>query len=100
MQIILISDWSGLVEYVGGCVETKKDQGREVIEKYQKALLSLVVEMIKKTQYRVNSSELSQLDDVSVNEEGWTEWQQFLITIIELTMRVGEILPEQVNNEL
>lgn len=90
--------WSGLVEYVGGCVETKKDQGREIIEKYQEALLSLVVEIIKKSQYRVNSLELSQLDEVGVNEEGWTEWQLFLITIIELTMKVGEILPEQVQS--
>ena len=89
--------WSGLVDYVQGCVASRvTSEGVEIIKKYQEAMMTLVVEMWKKAQFRVNSDELRQLDNVTVTEDGVTEWQQFLTTIVELTMKVTELLPDQV----
>ena len=88
--------WTGLVDYVSGSVENRKEAGEEVLKKYQEALLTLVVEIIKKSQFRLNRSELNTLDNTSVGEEGMTEWGQFLFQVLELTMKVAELLPEQV----
>ena len=88
--------WTGLVDYVSGSVENRKKAGEEVLKKYQEALLTLVVEIIKKSQFRLNRSELNTLDNTSVGEEGMTEWGQFLFQVLELTMKVAELLPEQV----
>ena len=88
--------WSGLLDYVQGCVENRKDSGEEIIKKYQEALLTLVVEILKKAQFGLNCAELEQLDNTNVTEDGMTEWQQFLSQTIELAMRVAELFPEQV----
>jgi len=88
--------WSGLVDYIQGCVDSRKDGGAEIVKKYQEALLTLVVEILKKAQFRINSDELRLLDNTVITDEGTTEWQQFLTTIVELTMKVADLLPEQV----
>ena len=88
--------WTGLVDYVSGSVENRKDAGEEILKKYQEALLTLVVEILKKSQFRLNGSELNQLDNTSIGEDGMTEWGQFLFQVLELTMKVTELLPEQV----
>lgn len=88
--------WGGVVDYIQGSLETRKETGVALLAKYQEALLSLVMELLKKIQWRVNSQQLVQLDDEVVTADGNTEWQQFLYTIIELIMKVAELLPEDV----
>ena len=88
--------WSGLVDYVRGSIEAKKDQDTEIIEKYQEVLMSLVMEILKKCQFRLNSEELNQIDNETVGEDGLTEWQHFIIQVIELVMKISDVLPQQV----
>ena len=88
--------WSGLVDYVQGCVENRGEVGEEVLKKYQEALLTLVVEVLKKSQFRLNSGELSQLSTAAAADPAAvSEWQQFLCGVLELVMKVAELLPEQ-----
>jgi len=88
--------WSGVVDYIQGSIETRKEVGIALLSKYQEALQSLVIELFKKFQFRLNSKHLAQLDNDIITSEGTTEWHQFLYTIIELIMKVAELLPEEV----
>ena len=88
--------WSSLVDYIQGSMETRPDSGEEVLKKYEEALLSLVVELLKKSQFRLNGAALSELDNKTVTEEGSTELRQFHTQITEIVMKISELLPEQV----
>merc|ERR1719192_1339465 len=77
-------------------METRPDSGEEVLKKYEEALLSLVVELLKKSQFRLNGAALSELDNKTVTEEGSTELRQFHTQITEIVMKISELLPEQV----
>ena len=88
--------WSSLVDYIQGSLETRADSGEEVLKKYQEALLSLVVEILKKSQFRLNGAALSELDSKTVTEDGNTELRQFHTEVTEIVMRISELLPEQV----
>ena len=88
--------WASLVDFIQGSMETRADSGEEVLKKYEEALLSLVVEILKKSQFRLNGAALSELDSKTVTEDGNTELRQFHMEVTEIVMKISELLPEQV----
>ena len=85
--------WGAVCDLLQG----SRDQCREdLLPQYREALLALARELLLRVQYRHHSATLAQVDREVVGEEGTTEWQHLLATVLELVMRVADLLPEQV----
>jgi len=88
--------WGFVVDYIQGAMTISKEQGETLLNRYKDALLSLVFHMMKKLQFRLNSSQLLQLDNTTSDQNNETEWQVFIVSAIEILMKVAELLPPQV----
>ena len=96
-----------------------------VLARYREAFSALVVEVLKKLQFRCNSTALEEMDDETIGKhDNWntcfgilliitslilclssnefldddqeTEWQHYLRASIETVLRISDVLPEDV----
>ncbi|KAK7871791.1 hypothetical protein R5R35_014051 [Gryllus longicercus] len=70
------------------------------IERYNDALVSLVGQILRKTQFKYNQAQLEELDDESLDDDKQTEWQNFLRQNIEVIAKVAELLPMDTYNQV
>jgi len=92
--------WASVVDYIQGSMELNKEGGKVLLSRYQEALLSLVFQLLKKIQFRYNSSQLQELqhhfNKSSFESDDKSEWQLFVVSAIETIMKVANILPMDV----
>jgi len=88
--------WGCVIDYIQSSIDMNREDGLAKLLKYQEALLSLVVELLKKLQLRQNAEQLNHLDNVTTNDDNETEWQHFLRVGIETIMKVADLLPSEV----
>ena len=79
---------------VWGAVLDQVKEGEQA--KYKEALLALARALLERLQYRHHGRELEGLDREGGGEEGRSQWQEFLATLLEMVMRVAEVVPEEV----
>ncbi|XP_071749050.1 exportin-6-A isoform X2 [Lepeophtheirus salmonis] len=63
---------------------------------YAPPLMALVRDILKKISFKFNESELSSLNNIVIDDDNKTEWQNFLFHCIEILMKVASNFPNEV----
>uniref|UniRef100_A0A8C4R6Y5 Exportin 6 n=1 Tax=Eptatretus burgeri TaxID=7764 RepID=A0A8C4R6Y5_EPTBU len=87
--------WATFLDYLSGKMKNRSSDKEAVLARYRDALPALMVEVLRRVQFRFNQSELEELDDETPDDDDRTEWQHFLHQSLEIVARVAELLPEQ-----
>ncbi|GAB6030367.1 Exportin-6, partial [Chamberlinius hualienensis] len=90
---ICLEIWTIFLDFLSHKVKDGKQPS--TVEAYSEALLSLVVQINNKLQFKFNQAELEELDDETLNYDQETEWQQFLHQCLDVIAKVAELLPEE-----
>lgn len=85
--------WNVFLDHLIHKVNTGKD-GQATIERYKTALLSLISQLQRKSQFKYNQAQLEELDDEVLDDDQETERQHFLRQCLEVVAKVAEMAPE------
>ena len=95
--LLTLEIWSLFLDYI---IAQKKQRESIKIsdfsEKYQEVFISLVTQIICKTQFKLNHAILEELDDTRIDDDSETELQTFLQKCSEVVGKVSEIIPTDV----
>uniref|UniRef100_A0A672QHV0 Exportin-6-like n=1 Tax=Sinocyclocheilus grahami TaxID=75366 RepID=A0A672QHV0_SINGR len=87
--------WSIFLDYLTTKIRSRLADSDSVINRYKDALVLLLREVLNRIQFRLNQSQLEELDDETLDDDQQTEWQRFLRQSLEVVARVMELLPSQ-----
>uniref|UniRef100_A0A8C1H1A8 Exportin 6 n=1 Tax=Cyprinus carpio carpio TaxID=630221 RepID=A0A8C1H1A8_CYPCA len=87
--------WSIFLDYLTTKIRSRLADSDSVINRYKDALVLLLREVLNRIQFRLNQSQLEELDDETLDDDQQTEWQRYLRQSLEVVARVMELLPSQ-----
>lgn len=87
--------WSIFLDYLTTKIRSRLADRDSVINRYKDALVLLLREVLNRIQFRLNQSELEELDDETLDDDKQTEWQRYLRQSLEVVAKVMELLPSQ-----
>ncbi|TRY56086.1 hypothetical protein DNTS_017930 [Danionella cerebrum] len=87
--------WSIFLDYLTTKIRSRLADRDSVINRYKDALVLLLREVLNRIQFRLNQSQLEELDDETLDDDQQTEWQRYLRQSLEVVARVMELLPSQ-----
>ncbi|XP_059417114.1 exportin-6 [Carassius carassius] len=87
--------WSIFLDYLTTKIRSRLADSDSVINRYKDALVLLLREILNRIQFRLNQSQLEELDDETLDDDQQTEWQRYLRQSLEVVARVMELLPSQ-----
>ncbi|XP_073713799.1 exportin-6 [Misgurnus anguillicaudatus] len=87
--------WSVFLDYLTTKIRSRLADRDSVINRYKDALVLLLREVLNRIQFRLNQSELEELDDETLDDDKQTEWQRYLRQSLEVVAKVMELLPSQ-----
>uniref|UniRef100_A0A671TAA3 Importin N-terminal domain-containing protein n=1 Tax=Sinocyclocheilus anshuiensis TaxID=1608454 RepID=A0A671TAA3_9TELE len=87
--------WSIFLDYLTTKIRSRLADSDRVINRYKDALVLLLREVLNRIQFRLNQSQLEELDDETLDDDQQTEWQRYLRQSLEVVARVMELLPSQ-----
>ncbi|KAA0706153.1 Exportin-6 [Triplophysa tibetana] len=87
--------WSIFLDYLTTKIRSRLADRDSVMNRYKDALVLLLREVLNRIQFRINQSELEELDDETLDDDQQTEWQRYLRQSLEVVAKVMELLPSQ-----
>ncbi|KAM9457944.1 exportin-6 [Clarias gariepinus] len=87
--------WSIFLDYLTTKIRSRLDDRDSVLNRYKDALVLLLREVLNRIQFRLNQSQLEELDDETLDDDQQTEWQRYLRQSLEVVAKVMELLPSQ-----
>uniref|UniRef100_A0AAR2KIS4 Importin N-terminal domain-containing protein n=1 Tax=Pygocentrus nattereri TaxID=42514 RepID=A0AAR2KIS4_PYGNA len=87
--------WSIFLDYLTTKIRSRLADRDSVLNRYKDALVLLLREVLNRIQFRLNQSQLEELDDETLDDDQQTEWQRYLRQSLEVVARVMELLPSQ-----
>ena len=87
--------WNHLLEFI-----FTKHQTKPCAHEYQQGLLAFGTALIRKCKYTVNASELSDIEDLTEDALGQTEYDVFLDEFLDLVMNLVNLYPGEMIGEL
>lgn len=90
--------WTVFLEYLVTKLNSKLGGGLgdTAVRRYKEALGTLVAEVLKKSMFKFNQTNLEELDDETLDDNMQTEWQCFLQHNLGIISKVADIIPEDV----
>uniref|UniRef100_A0A673NAG0 Exportin-6-like n=1 Tax=Sinocyclocheilus rhinocerous TaxID=307959 RepID=A0A673NAG0_9TELE len=88
------------LDYLTTKIRSRLADSDSVVNRYKDALVLLLREVINRIQFRLNQSQLEELDDETLDDDQQTEWQRYLRQSLEVVARVMELLPSQTFSDL
>ncbi|XP_040355641.2 exportin-6 [Ixodes scapularis] len=90
--------WAVFLEYLVARLNSKLGGGLgdATVRRYKEALATLVAEVLKKSMFKFNQTNLEELDDETLDDNMQTEWQCFLQHNLGIISKVADIIPEDV----
>uniref|UniRef100_A0A8C1RLY5 Exportin 6 n=1 Tax=Cyprinus carpio TaxID=7962 RepID=A0A8C1RLY5_CYPCA len=83
------------LDYLTTKIRSRLADSDSVVNRYKDALVLLLREVLNRIQFRLNQSQLEELDDETLDDDQQTEWQRYLRQSLEVVARVMELLPSQ-----
>ncbi|XP_064607184.1 exportin-6-like [Liolophura sinensis] len=83
--------WSTFLDYLHTKMNGRSMDSEQVLSKYKEALHTLVSHILQKMQFRYNQTFLEELDDDTLDDDGQTEWQQYLRHCLEVVAKAAEL---------
>ncbi|XP_063040204.1 exportin-6 [Engraulis encrasicolus] len=87
--------WSIFLDYMTTKIRSRLADSDSVLNRYKDALVLLLREVLNRIQFRLNQSQLEELDDETLDDDKQTEWQRYLRQSLEVVAKVMELLPSQ-----
>uniref|UniRef100_A0A4W4GM68 Importin N-terminal domain-containing protein n=1 Tax=Electrophorus electricus TaxID=8005 RepID=A0A4W4GM68_ELEEL len=87
--------WSIFLDYLTTKIRSRLADRDSVLNRYKDALVLLLREVLNRIQFRLNQSQLEELDDETLDDDQQTEWQRYLRQSLEVVAKVMELLPSQ-----
>ncbi|TSK87535.1 Exportin-6 [Bagarius yarrelli] len=87
--------WSVFLDYLTTKIRSRLADRDSVLNRYKDALELLLREVLNRIQFRLNQSQLEELDDETLDDDQQTEWQRYLRQSLEVVAKVMELLPSQ-----
>ncbi|XP_016307012.1 exportin-6-like [Sinocyclocheilus anshuiensis] len=88
------------LDYLTTKIRSRLADSDSVVNRYKDALVLLLREVLNRIQFRLNQSQLEELDDETLDDDQQTEWQRYLRQSLEVVARVMELLPSQTFSDL
>uniref|UniRef100_A0A672S4F1 Importin N-terminal domain-containing protein n=1 Tax=Sinocyclocheilus grahami TaxID=75366 RepID=A0A672S4F1_SINGR len=88
------------LDYLTTKIRSRLADSDSVVNRYKDALVLLLREVLNRIQFRLNQSQLEELDDETLDDDKQTEWQRYLRQSLEVVARVMELLPSQTFSDL
>ncbi|XP_051573033.1 exportin-6-like isoform X2 [Myxocyprinus asiaticus] len=93
--LVCLDIWSIFLDYLTTKIRSRLADRDSVINRYKDALVLLLREVLNRIQFRINQSQLEELDDETLDDDRQTEWQRYLRQSLEVVAKVMELLPSQ-----
>lgn len=87
--------WSIFLDYLTTKIRSRLADRDSALNRYKDALELLLREVLNRIQFRLNQSQLEELDDETLDDDQQTEWQRYLRQSLEVVAKVMELLPSQ-----
>ncbi|MCJ8739399.1 hypothetical protein PDJAM_G00046660 [Pangasius djambal] len=87
--------WSIFLDYLTTKIRSRLADRDSDLNRYKDALVLLLREVLNRIQFRLNQSQLEELDDETLDDDQQTEWQRYLRQSLEVVAKVMELLPSQ-----
>ncbi|XP_076821839.1 exportin-6-like [Clavelina lepadiformis] len=94
--------WEIFVDYVVTKVEQSKDhlQTKALLDRYKDGLIVYATAIIQHVQFRCNREHLEELDNSMSDDNGHTEWQNYLIENLEILAKICNLFPKEMMSVL
>uniref|UniRef100_F6YTY3 Exportin-6 n=1 Tax=Ciona intestinalis TaxID=7719 RepID=F6YTY3_CIOIN len=87
--------WEIFVDYVTNTAEKSKEDKEYVLTRYREGMVLFSTSILQHIQFRFNANHLTELDDGTMDDNGHTEWEMYLIENIELIAKIGKLFPNE-----
>ncbi|XP_078489385.1 exportin-6 [Ciona intestinalis] len=87
--------WEIFVDYVTNTAEKSKEDKEYVLTRYKEGMVLFSTSILQHIQFRFNANHLTELDDGTMDDNGHTEWEMYLIENIELIAKIGKLFPNE-----
>ena len=85
--------WNIFVDYLNLKIKHDLKQMDQIVSHYKEPIVSLLVHLSRKIQFKYNQRSLDQLDNESLDDDFMTEWQHFSHTCIEMIANISDMYP-------
>lgn len=82
-----------LIDNVTSCITVNFKTA--AIKKYRQCLIDLLIDLLKKLQFRANEDWLSEINMDKLNADNETEWEMFLKPCIDIVEKLSILVPEE-----
>lgn len=88
--------WELFLDYLKNKLEGKdEDTSSRIMSQYKEGLKSLVTLIITQIQFQGNPSPLEELDNETVDDNGHTEWETYIIENLEVIAKISNFIPSE-----
>jgi hypothetical protein len=87
--------WTIFIDYLSIKIKQEQDskQVTLILSHYKEPIVSLLVHISRKIQFKYNQRALEELDNENLDDDFVTEWQQYLYSCIEVIAKIMDIYP-------
>lgn len=85
--------WTIFVDYLSLKIKHDSKQMDQTLSLYKEPIVSLLVHLSRKIQFKYNQRALDQLDNESLDDDFMTEWQHFSHNCIEMMANIADMYP-------
>uniref|UniRef100_H2Y847 Importin N-terminal domain-containing protein n=1 Tax=Ciona savignyi TaxID=51511 RepID=H2Y847_CIOSA len=86
--------WEVFVDYVTTKSEKSTEDKEYILSRYKSRMILFSTSILQHIQFRFNYNHLSELDNQTMDDNGHTEWEVYLIENIELVAKIGQLFPK------
>ncbi|CAG2164605.1 unnamed protein product [Oppiella nova] len=87
--------WNIFVDYLSVKIKQQNDEKQVnlIVGTYKEPIVSLLVQLSRKIEFKYNARDLDKLDNESLDDDFLTEWQHYSHNCIEVMANIADIYP-------
>ena len=85
--------WNIFIDYLSLKIKHDSKQLEQIVSHYKEPIVSLLVHLSRKIQFKYNQRSLDQLDNESLDDDFLTEWMHYSHSCIEVMANIADMYP-------